>query len=163
MKKLSLMLIVALICLLVSVVASSEWGNAPDFTLPKLDGSPLTLSDFKGKVIILDFWTTWCPWYQKGIPDFVGLYEQYKDKGLVIIGVNVDQGEFRPVKQFSEEYKINYPIVWGNDKVTEAYGGIQSVSTTFVIDRKGDIKEKYGGYQPRSTFEDKVKMLLQIP
>jgi peroxiredoxin len=145
------------------VKVEKEWGNAPDFTLPQVDGNSLTLSDFKGKVIILDFWATWCPPCQMEIPDFVELYEKYKDKGLVIIGVSLDEGDSRSVKQFSEKYKINYPIVLGNAKVTKDYGGVRAIPTTFVIDGKGDIKEKYVGYQPRSTFEAEAKKLLEIP
>ncbi len=145
------------------VSTEKEWGNAPDFTLPDLDGNSLTLSDFKRKVIILDFWTTWCPPCRREIPDFVELYEKYKDEGLLIIGVNLDRGDSRSVKQFSENYKINYPIVLGNFNVTQDYGGIRAIPTTFVIDRKGNIKEKYVGYQPRATFEEAVKRLLKIP
>jgi len=143
--------------------AEKEWGNAPDFTLPKLDGNSLTLSDFKGKVIILNFWATWCPPCRREIPDFVELYENYKDKGLLIIGVNLDGGDRSSVKQFSEKYKINYPVVLGNVNVTEDYGGIRAIPTTFIIDREGDIREKYIGYQPGTTFEDQAKRLLEIP
>lgn len=145
------------------VSAEKEWGNAPDFTVPDLEGNSLTLSDFKGKVIILDFWTTWCPPCRRGIPDFVQLYEKYKHEGLVIIGVSLDGGDSRSVKQFSKNYKINYPIVLGNFNVTQDYGGIRAIPTTFVIDGKGNIKEKYVGYQPRATFEEVVKRLLEIP
>jgi len=146
-----------------STVTEQEWGNAPDFILPQLDGNSLTLSDFKGKVIILNFWATWCPPCRMEIPDFVELYENYKDEGLLVIGVNLDGGDTRPIKQFSEKYKINYPVVLGNVKVTEDYGGIRAIPTTYVIDRKGDIKKKYVGYQPRTTFEDQAKRLLEIP
>ena len=146
-----------------SAVTDKEWGDAPDFTLPDLEGNSLTLSDFKGKVIILDFWATWCPPCRVEIPDFVQLYDKYEDEGLLIIGVSLDRGDSRSVKQFSESYKINYPIVLGNFNVTEDYGGIRGIPTTFIIDRKGDIKEKYVGYQPRATFENTVIRLLEIP
>lgn len=145
------------------VVTEKEWGDAPDFTLPDLEGNSLTLSDFKGKVIILNFWATWCPPCRREIPDFVHLYEKYNEQGLVIIGVNLDRGDSRAVKQFSENYKINYPIVLGNVDVTQDYRGIRGIPTTFVIDRNGDIEEKYVGYQPRATFEIAVKELLEIP
>jgi len=145
------------------ITAEKEWGNAPDFTLPQLNGKSLTLSDFKGKVIILNFWATWCPPCRMEIPDFVELFEKYKDEGLVIIGVSLDGGDSRSVKQFSEKYKINYPIVLGNAKVTKDYGGVRAIPATFVINRKGNIKEKYIGYQPRSTFEEEAKKLLELP
>ncbi|NIM02993.1 redoxin domain-containing protein [bacterium] len=142
------------------VSIEKKWGDAPDFTLPDLEGNSLTLSDFKGKVIILNFWATWCPPCREEIPDFVELYEEYKDEGLVIIGVNLDRGDSRTVKQFSKNYKINYPIVTGNVSVTQDYGGIRGIPTTFIIDRKGNIKEKYLGYRSKATFEEAVKRLL---
>lgn len=142
------------------IITEKEWGDAPDFTLPDLEGNSLTLSDFKGRVIILNFWATWCPPCRKEIPDFVELYEKYKDEGLLIIGVNLDRGDSRTVKQFSKNYKINYPIVLGNVNVTQDYGGIRGIPTTFVIDRKGNIKKKYVGYRPKATFEEAVKRLL---
>ena len=145
------------------ISAEKEWGNAPDFTLPDLEGNSLTLSDFKGRVIILNFWATWCPPCRREIPDFVELYEKYKDENLLIIGVNLDRGDSRAVKQFSKNYKINYPVVLGNVNVTQDYGEIRAIPTTFIIDRKGNIKEKYVGYQPRATFEKAVKRLLEIP
>jgi peroxiredoxin len=145
------------------VSIEKEWGDAPDFTLPDLEGNRLTLSDFKGKVIILNFWATWCPPCREEIPDFVELYEEYKDDGLVIIGVNLDRGDSRAVKKFSKNYKINYPIVTGNVSVTQDYGGIRGIPTTFIIDRKGNIKEKYLGYQPKATFQEAVERLLEIP
>ncbi|MBA7465960.1 Thiol-disulfide oxidoreductase ResA [subsurface metagenome] len=144
------------------IITEKEWGDAPDFTLPDLEGNSLTLSDFKGRVIILNFWATWCPPCRKEIPDFVELYEKYKDEGLLIIGVNLDRGDSRTVKQFSKNYKINYPIVLGNVNVTQDYGGIRGIPTTFVIDRKGNIKKKYVGYRPKATFEGVVKILLEI-
>ena len=146
-----------------SAVTEKEWGDAPDFTLPDLEGNSLTLSDFLGKVIILNFWATWCPPCREEIPDFVQLYDKYEDEGLLIIGVNLDRGDTRAVKQFSKDYEINYPIVSGNVNVTQEYGGIRGIPTTFIIDRKGDIKEKYVGYQPRATFENAVIRLLEIP
>jgi len=142
---------------------SRQWGNAPDFTLSDLDGESLTLSEFRGKVIILNFWATWCPPCRREIPDFIDLYRSYKDKGLIILGINLDAGDIRSVKRFSEEYGINYPVVIGNDSVTQDYGGIRAIPTTFIIDKKGDIREKYIGYQSRATFEKAVKNLLEIP
>jgi len=144
-------------------VTEKEWGNAPDFTLSDLEGKSLTLSEFRGKVIILNFWATWCPPCRREIPDFIDLYRSYKDKGLIILGINLDAGDIRSVKRFSEEYGINYPVVIGNDSVTQDYGGIRAIPTTFIIDKKGDIREKYVGYQPRATFEKAVKNLLEIP
>jgi len=145
------------------VITEKEWGDAPDFTLPQLGGDSLTLSDFKGKVIILNFWATWCPPCRMEIPDFVALYEKYREEGLLVIGVNLDGGDTRVVKQFSEKYSINYPVVLGNDDVSQSYGAIRAIPATFIIGKDGNIREKYIGYQSRATFEEAVKRLLEIP
>jgi len=146
-----------------AVITEKEWGNAPDFTLVDLEGNNLTLSDFKRKVIILNFWATWCPPCRMEIPDFIELYEKYGDEGLRIIGVNLDGGDRSSVKKFSEKYKINYPVVFGDVNVTQDYGGIRAIPTTFIIDREGNIREKYVGYQRKAIFEEALKKLLEIP
>ena len=138
----------------------SSWGNAPDFILSTTKGNTLTLSQFKGKVIILDFWATWCPLCKAEIPDFVELQNEYKDKGLLIIGVSLDNNP-DAVNQFINEMQINYPIVMGNDKIVQDYGGIRGIPTTFVINKKGDIHTKFIGYRPKNIFEDEIKKLLK--
>jgi len=97
------------------------------------------------------------------IPDFIELYEKYEDEGLRIIGVNLDGGDRSSVKKFSEKYKINYPVVFGDVNVTQDYGGIRAIPTTFIIDREGNIREKYVGYQRKAIFEEALMKLLEIP
>lgn len=132
---------------------------APDFSLSTIDGETLKLSDYKGKVIILDFWATWCPPCRKEIPDLIKLYDKYKDKGLIIIGISSE--DTNTLKEFSEDNGINYPIALGNQKVAEAYGGIQYIPTTFVIDREGNIIKKHVGFTEYEVFEAEIKELLQ--
>lgn len=138
----------------------SSWGNAPDFTLSTVDGKKLTLSDYAGKVIILDFWATWCGPCRKGIPEFVKLYNDYKNRGFVIIGVNLDRGGGDKVKSFVKDMKINYPVVFGNQRIKQDFGGIRGIPTAFIIDKKGNIAEKIVGYRPGSVFESEIKKLL---
>ncbi|MEW6104282.1 MAG: TlpA disulfide reductase family protein [bacterium] len=133
-----------------------QWGNAPDFTLPAINDNNLTLSSLKGKVIILDFWATWCPPCRAEIPDFIELQNEYEGK-LAIVGVCLDGGNTPSVKKFVEEMKINYPIVMGNDRIVQDYGGIRGIPTTFIIDKNGDIKETIVGYRLKNVFEDKIK------
>lgn len=136
-------------------------GQAPAFTLQDIGGKQVSLSDFKGKVVILDFWATWCPPCRKEIPHFVELQDRYGAKGLVVIGVALDDertaGE---VRAFSRRMGINYPILYGNREVMEAYGPIEAIPTTFVIDRDGRIRARFVGYQPGKVFEDAVRPLL---
>ena len=135
--------------------------SAPDFVLPTLEGKSLRLSDFEGKVIILDFWATRCPPCREEIPDFVKLYTKYRDKGLVIIGVSLDRGSIEGIKRFCQNEGVNYPVVIGNYEVTENYGGIRYIPTTFVIDKNKNILKKFVGYTSMDVFEREIKKLLE--
>lgn len=134
--------------------------EAAPWTLKDLDGKEVSLSDFEGKVVIIDFWATWCPPCRKGIPELVELQEKYGAKGLSIVGISLDQGGVAPVRKFAEEYKINYPVVMGDEDVVSAYGNIQAIPTAFVIDRKGKIVDKHVGYADKAYFEKMIQPLL---
>ncbi len=133
---------------------------APAFTLQDLNGKNVSLADFRGKVVILDFWATWCPPCVKEIPHFIELYEQYKDKGFAMVGISLDQAGISVVKSFAQKFQINYPILMTDGRVDKAYGGIQSIPTTFVIDSAGNISKKYVGYIDKAVFENDIKALL---
>lgn len=133
---------------------------APYFTLPDVNGKMVSLRDFKGKVLILDFWATWCPPCREEIPHFQNLYAQYKGKGLEIIGIAIDQGGRAAVKPFVEANRISYTILIGSEEVTNTYGGIIGIPTTFVVDRKGNIVKKYVGFRDKEVFEEDIKALL---
>ena len=137
-----------------------SWGKAPDFTLSTVDGSKLTLSEYAGNVIILDFWATWCGPCRMGIPEFVKLYSRYKNQGFIMIGINLDRGGRDKVKSFMKEMKINYPVVYGNSETTRDFGGIRGIPTAFIIDRNGNIAKKLVGYRPGSVFENEIRKLL---
>jgi peroxiredoxin len=140
--------------------SAKSLGMAPDFTLNDLNGRPFSFSETRGKVVILDFWATWCPPCREEIPHFVALYRDYRGKGLEIVGVSLDQGGANAVKPFVKANGINYPVVIGNRKVTADYGGIRGIPTTFIIDRKGRIAEKFVGYRDKAVFEKAIKKLL---
>ena len=133
---------------------------APEWTLPQVDGSNLTLSEHRGKVIILDFWDTWCPPCKREIPGFIELQKQYGDEGLVVIGAAFGRDGQGAVNQFVKEWGINYPIVLANSQVNRQYGGINSIPTTFVIDREGRARAKHVGYVAKEVFEQQIKALL---
>ncbi|MDH5405631.1 MAG: TlpA family protein disulfide reductase [Candidatus Aminicenantes bacterium] len=142
------------------IKGQSSSSPAPDFALPDLEGKTVKLSDFKGNVIILDFWATWCPPCVQEIPHFIELYEQYKENGFQMIGIAIQSGSATNVKQFVEKHGINYPILMGNKEITREYGGINAIPTTFVIDRQGRIVEKYIGYRAKEIFEKQLKSLF---
>jgi len=134
--------------------------RAPDFALKNSKGETVRLSSFEDKVIILNFWATWCGPCRREIPGFVNLYKKYNEKGLEIVGVSVDQNGWDAVTPFIKNYKVNYPILMFNYQVVKDYGGIRGIPTTFIINRKGKIVEKIVGLQPDAYFERKVKELL---
>lgn len=134
--------------------------QAPEFTLLDIDGNKVSLSDFKGKVVILDFWATWCPPCIAEIPHFIELYDEYKNRGLEVIGISVDWNGQRVVPSFAEERGMNYILLLGDDEVTDLYGGIISIPTTFILDREGGIRKRYMGYRDKEVFERDIKELL---
>ncbi len=135
--------------------------KAPDFALKSFDGKTVKLSDYKGKVVIIDFWATWCPPCRKGIPDLISIQDEYK-KDVVIIGISLDSEKtIKDVPGFVKSYGINYPIVYGNEKVVTDYGGIEGIPTAFVVDKKGNIVDKHVGLVPKDTYVNKIKELLK--
>ncbi len=133
---------------------------APDFTLNDLEGRPFRFADTRGKVVILDFWATWCPPCKRELPHFQELYEEYKDEGLVVIGIALDREGASAVKPFVEAHGFTYPVLIGDKRITATYGGIRGIPTTFVIDRQGRIVEKYVGYRDKQVFESVIRKLL---
>ncbi len=137
-----------------------QYPMAPDFELPDLSGKNIKLSDFKGKVVFLNFWATWCPPCRREIPGFIKLVNKYGKDGFIVLGVAVDPREFDKVKPFAEKIGINYPVVYDKKGVSQLYGGIRSIPTTFVINRQGKVVGQIVGSRPEQTFEGIIKSLL---
>jgi len=134
--------------------------GAPDFALPDAQGITIRLSDYKGKVVLLDFWATWCGPCMIEIPWFVEFQRRYKDQGFSVIGVSMDDEGWTSVRPFLERFKMNYPVLLGNDDAATAYGGIEVLPTTFLIDRQGRIVETHRGLVNKDTLENAIKSLL---
>jgi thiol-disulfide isomerase/thioredoxin len=133
---------------------------APDFTLKDSMGRPVKLSDFKGKVVLLNFWATWCGPCKIEIPWLIEFEQQYKEQGLVVLGVSMDEEGWEVVKPYVEKSKINYRVLIGDDMTAQLYGGVDSLPTSFVLDRQGRIASTHTGLVSKSTFENDIKTLL---
>lgn len=131
------------------------------FTLKDQDGNDVPLSSYEGQVILLNFWATWCPPCKVEIPAFVELYSEYKDRGVVVLGVSVDDPPDK-LKPFAEEYKVNYPLLvgLGQDEFQDAYGPMWGIPATIFISRDGKICKRHMGLGTRQQFEKEIQGLL---
>jgi thiol-disulfide isomerase/thioredoxin len=137
-----------------------ESGKAKlDFVVKDMNGNSVRMSDFKGKVIALNFWATWCGPCKSEIPAFVQLYDQYKDKGFVILGVSIDDPP-DALKSFAREFRMQYPILQMQSDVEDAYGPIYGVPMTFMIGRDASICTRHMGPATKEQFEQEIRSLL---
>jgi thiol-disulfide isomerase/thioredoxin len=133
--------------------------EAPEFSLSDIYGQPLRLSDFEGKVILLDFWATWCPFCRESIPILKSLYEEYKNKGLVIIGIALEYDQGQTLKRFAKEKKISYPLAVGKERLATEYSAY-GVPTRILLNRTGKIVEKFVGFQDKEVLESAIQDFL---
>jgi thiol-disulfide isomerase/thioredoxin len=136
---------------------------APNFDLATLDGHRVKLSDYRGRAVLLNFWATWCSPCKVEMPWFVELQKKYGNDGLVILGIAMDDSDAPKIAQFASEMGVNYPVLLGTDKVSEQYGNVEFLPTSFYIDREGKIVGKGTGLLGRSEIEDNVRKALASP
>ena len=135
---------------------------APAFKLTGLDGKSVTLADSKGKVILLNFWATWCGPCRAEIPDLVELQNKYKDR-LQILGLVVDDDDEDAIQDFVAKFGINYPVAIAGDDIRMQYGGIAALPTSFVLDSEGRIVQKHEGLRDPVLYETEIRALLGLP
>jgi peroxiredoxin len=133
---------------------------APDFTLKDAKGDRLRLADYKGKVVLLNFWATWCGPCKTEIPWFVDFEKQFQSRGFTVLGVSMDEDGWKVINPYVAEHKINYPIVLANEEVNEAYGGIEALPTTLILGRDGKVRFLHSGLISRADYEKEIRQLL---
>lgn len=168
MKKLFRLQTMAVIALSLALCACSPSGSRPgqsavDITLKDLDGKTVNLSEFKGRVVMLNFFATWCPPCKAETPDFIELQNEHGPDGLTIVGISLDQKGVDSVKEFSREFKINYPILYAGpqaQEIIDSVGGFRGIPTTVIINREGKIVKKFTGLIKKEVWEKEIKSLL---
>ena len=134
----------------------------PPFLVNDLNGQVVSTAQLHGKVAIVNFWATWCPPCQEEIPEMMELQKEFQGK-LQIIGVSMDDGPPEGVKQFADKIGMNYPIVMGSDELSEEYGGIPALPTSFIVDPEGRVVQKHVGLYPKEVYENEIRALLGMP
>ena len=152
-----------------TLAAKDKRVAAPDFTLNDADGKPITLSQLKGKVVLLDFWATWCGGCKIEIPWYIEFDKKYRGQGLAVLGVSMDEDGWKAVKPFLARGKdeetggnmaMQYPIVIGNDDIARKYG-LQTLPVTLLLDRDGKIAVAHRGLVDKDNFENNIRSLLK--
>ena len=149
---------VVLLCF-ATVLTAADRAPAPDFSLPGENGAPVKLSRYQGKVVLLDFWATWCHGCKTEIPWYMKFSQAYKKDGLVVIGVSMDDDGWKVVKPFIKEKGMTYPVVIGNEDLGKRYG-LDEMPLTLLIDRHGNIASRHSGVVDKDAFEGELRSLL---
>ncbi|HEV2202710.1 MAG TPA: TlpA disulfide reductase family protein [Bryobacteraceae bacterium] len=143
-----------------AVKAAKERKPAADFTLPDADGASVHLATLKGRVVLLNFWATWCGPCKAEMPWFSEFQNMYKDRGLMVVGVSMDDDGWTSVKPYLAKQKLAYRMVIGNDKLSHDFGTVESLPATFMIDRQGRIAAEHNGLVGRMDYEKDILQLL---
>jgi len=141
-------------------VSQTQERPAPDFTLKDVNGNDVKLSDYKGKVVVLNFWATWCPPCRKEIPDFIELQKTYEAQGLQFIGIALDDEGLPKVQAFLKTLPIPYPTLIADKNVVQKYGEMNAIPVTYLIDRKGVIRTRFVAMRPKQVVESMIAPLL---
>ncbi len=141
--------------------STSDRKLAPAFALTDANGSKVRLADYRGKVVLLNFWATWCGPCELEIPWFQEFEQQYKSRGFEVVGVSMDEDGWPVIKPYIAEHKVNYRILLGDDSVSQLYGGVEALPTTFIIDRDGRFAfPPHVGLAAKSEYASEIQSLL---
>ncbi len=140
--------------------SKASTAKKPEFTLESIDGKKVSLSDYRGKVVLVNFWATWCPPCVHEIPDLVKLRKAYNKKDFEVLGIVISSKEPQ-VQKMVEHFGIDYPVLWGTVDAVNAFGNIPAIPRSFLINRKGEIVEDIEGMGNYEMFESLVKKYLE--
>jgi len=154
------LLFLAVLFTMLPVVSVAQPKQAPRIIMEDLNGRTIRLSDYKGKVVLLNFWATWCPPCRAEMPELVRMQREYGSRGLQVIGITYPPEQRARVRRFIRRFKVNYPIALGTRKTKTLFDGGQDLPMTVVIDREGLIREVIKGILLPDEFEQKIKPLL---
>ncbi|MBA3003413.1 MAG: TlpA family protein disulfide reductase [Desulfurivibrio sp.] len=156
----------ALLLLATTIFSHPEpaWADkAPEFQLQSVNSTELIQSrNYQGKVMLVNFWATWCPPCRKEIPSLIELQKEYNGQGFTVIGISVDQAGVEVVKKFTDKLAINYPVVLGTSEVARGFGSIAGIPASFLIDRKGNIAKSYAGYVTHEELKKDIDAVIGL-
>lgn len=161
LKKLALVSFLLLLFLFLACGKGADKKNPEmpfEFSLPDLNGKIHSLKEFKGKIVLLNFWATWCPSCKEDIANLLLTYRQYKDHGLEVVGISLDKKGLGVVDSFVKELNIPYTILLGDETVVKNYGGFKGVPTTLLLDKEGRIVKKYSGQINQETLRADLRV-----
>lgn len=144
-----------------SLKPDKERRTAPDFTLRDSEGRAVKLSEYRGKVVLLNFWATWCGPCKVEIPWFIEFEQKHKDQGFAVLGIAMDDDGWDVVKPYINARRVNYRVLMGDETVSTLYGGVESLPTSFMIDREGRIANVHIGLVNKRDYQDDIERLLE--
>ena len=132
----------------------------PEFSVESMDGAVVTNADIDGKVALVNFWATWCGPCKIEMPWFVEFQRKFKDRGFTVLAVSLDENGWEPVREFAEEHQFNFPVLMGDDEVSDAFGGIYVLPTTLIVNRQGKVVFTHQGLVSKATYVEEIEALL---
>ncbi len=141
---------------------ASSLPSVPDFSIEGMDGKAVTNADIAGKVVLLNFWATWCGPCKIEMPWFVDFQRKYKDQGFTVLAVSLDEGGWDPVRAFAEKLDFNFPVLLGDDATSNDFGGIHVLPTTLIVNQSGKIVFTHQGLVSKAQYEEEIEALLDI-